>query len=205
MPGLVNLSAQQSIAIYGYQKPLRVLNWKIIADRDDLTFKKLYGLGFTEKQLITLQPDKHIWINEKGLQLNDITLVPSWKIHVTRDMNASIVEIAMLNLTPEYLQYSGVTFTDLVNAGLTLNLMMILKFNLTSWVHLGLHREFLKELTDVQSIALFQIPKNMVLQCVMETSPDQLVCTPHPKKVITLPAKGEPFMVPKMQQLGQME
>jgi hypothetical protein len=202
MPGLVNLSAQQSIAIYGYQQPLRVLNWKIIVDREDLTFKKLYSLGLTEKQLITLQPDKKIWIDDKGLSLNDITLVPSWKIHVTRDMNASIVEIAMLNLSSDYLQYSGVTFTDLVNAGLTLNLMMILKFNLTAWVHLGLYREFLKDLTDVQSIALFQLPKNMVLQCVMETSPAKLVCTPPPDTVVTLPAKGGSFTVPKMAQVG---
>jgi hypothetical protein len=170
MPGLVNLTAQQSIEIYGYKQPLRVLNWKVVADREDLTFKKLYGLGLTEKQLSVLQPDKKIWIADKGLQLCDISLVPSWKIHVTRDMHASIVEIAMLNLTSEFLQHTGVTFTDLVDSGLTLNLMMILKLNLTSWVHLGLYRDFLKDLTDVQSIALFAMPKNMVLQCVLETS-----------------------------------
>ena len=199
MPGLVNLTAQQSVAIYGFKQPLRVLNWKIVADREDLTFKKLYGLGLTEKQLLVLQPEKNIWIKDKGLQLADITLVPSWKIHVTRDMHASIVEIAMLNMTPEFLQNSGVTFTDLVNSGLTLNLMMILKFNLTSWIHLDLYRDFLKDLTDVQSIALFSLPKNMVLQCVLETSS----VNQYQKEIVRAPPPSAIFKsIPGMQQVG---
>jgi hypothetical protein len=197
MPGLVNLSAQQSVSIYGYKKPLRVLNWKVVADRDDLTFKRLYGLGLTEKQLLVLQPDKTIWIQDKGLQLSDITLVPSWKVHVTRDMHATIVEIAMLNLSPEFLQHTGVTFADLVDAGLTLNLMMILKLNLTSWVHLGLYRDFLTDLTDVQSIALFSLPKNMVMQCVLETCSNQ-----YTKQVVSAPSQGTIFKsIPEMKQV----
>jgi hypothetical protein len=198
MPGLINITSQQSISIYGYKKPLRVLNWKSVADREDLTFKKLFGLGITEKQLQVIQPDKTIWINEKGLQLSHITLVPSWKIHVTRDMHASIVEIAMLNLTPQFLQHTGVTFSDLVDSGLTLNLMMILKLDLTTWIHLGLYRDFLKDLTDVQSIALFKLPKNMVLQCVLEKSSNQ-----YKKEVVTEPVPGQIFknIVP-MQQVG---
>jgi hypothetical protein len=197
MPGLVNLSAQQSVSIYGYKQPLRVLNWKVVADRDDLTFKRLYGLGLTEKQLLVLQPDKNIWIQDKGLQLSDITLVPSWKVHVTRDMHATIVEIAMLNLSPEFLQHTGVTFADLVDAGLTLNLMMILKLNLTSWVHLGLYRDFLTDLTDVQSIALFSLPKNMVMQCVLETCSNQ-----YTKQVVSAPSQGTIFKsIPEMKQV----
>jgi hypothetical protein len=47
---------------------------------------------------------------------------------------------------------------------------MVLPLNLTSWVHLGLHREFLSDMTDVQSHALFQLPKNMVMQCVQESA-----------------------------------
>ena len=31
------------------------------------------------------------------------------------------------------------------------------------WVEIG---DFLRELTDVQSISLFALPKNMILQCV---------------------------------------
>ena len=197
MPGLVNLSAQQSVSIYGYKQPLRVLNWKVVADRDDLTFKRLYGLGLTEKQLLVLQPDKNIWIQDKGLQLSDITLVPSWKVHVTRDMHATIVEIAMLNLSPEFMQHTGVTFADLVDAGLTLNLMMILKLNLTSWVHLGLYRDFLTDLTDVQSIALFSLPKNMVMQCVLETCSNQ-----YTKQVVSAPTQGTIFKsIPEMKQV----
>jgi len=193
----VNLSAQQSVSIYGYKQPLRVLNWKVVADRDDLTFKRLYGLGLTEKQLLVLQPDKNIWIQDKGLQLSDITLVPSWKVHVTRDMHATIVEIAMLNLSPEFMQHTGVTFADLVDAGLTLNLMMILKLNLTSWVHLGLYRDFLTDLTDVQSIALFSLPKNMVMQCVLETCSNQ-----YTKQVVSAPTQGTIFKsIPEMKQV----
>jgi hypothetical protein len=168
MCGVVDLTPSQSIAIYGWRNPLRILDWKVVLDRDELTFKVLYGLGLTEKQLFTLQPDKTAWISEKRLDLNDITLVPKWQVHVTRDMKASFVDIAQMNLSAEFLQHTGVTFDDLVGAGLTLNLMMLLPLTLISWVHLGLHREFLTDLTDVQSHALFHIPKNMVMQCVQE-------------------------------------
>jgi hypothetical protein len=168
MCGVVDLTPSQSIAIYGWRNPLRILDWKVVLDRDELTFKVLYGLGLTEKQLFTLQPDKTAWISEKRLDLNDITLVPKWQVHVTRDMKASFVDIAQMNLSAEFLQHTGVTFDDIVGAGLTLNLMMLLPLTLISWVHLGLHREFLTDLTDVQSHALFHIPKNMVMQCVQE-------------------------------------
>jgi hypothetical protein len=169
MPGIVDLTPTQSINIYGWKKPLRIIDWKMVAERDDLTFRKLHWMGLTEKQLKTLQPDKFKWIREKGLSLNDITLVPSWRIHATKDLGASLPQIAMLNLSTEFLEHTGVTFDDLVGAGLTLNLMLILKINLIGWCRLGLTREFLKDITDVQSIALFQMPKNMVMQCVKET------------------------------------
>ena len=170
MCGVIELIPSQSLAIYGWKKPLRVLDWKFVLERDDLTFKKLFGIGLTEKQLLILQPDKLVWISEKRLDLDDITLVPKWRVHVTRDMKASFVDIAQMNLSADFLHHTGVTFHDLVSAGLTLNLMMLLPLTLTSWVHLGLHREFLAEMTDVQSHALFQIPKNMVMQCVQESS-----------------------------------
>jgi hypothetical protein len=168
MTGIVDLTPAQSIKIYGWSKPLRILNWKVVSDRDDLTFKTLHGVGMSEKQLKTMQPDKFKWIREKGLSLNDITLVPSWKIHATKDLGASLPQIAMLNLSTEFLEHTGVTFDDLVGAGLTLNLMLILKINLLGWCRLGLTRDFLKDLTDVQSVALFQMPANMVFQCVKE-------------------------------------
>ena len=170
MCGVIELIPSQSLAIYGWKKPLRVLDWKFVLERDDLTFKKLFGIGLTEKQLLILQPDKLAWISEKRLDLDDITLVPKWRVHITRDMKASFVDIAQMNLSADFLHHTGVTFHDLVSAGLTLNLMMLLPLTLTSWVHLGLHREFLAEMTDVQSHALFQIPKNMVMQCVQESS-----------------------------------
>lgn len=170
MCGVIELIPSQSLAIYGWKKPLRVLDWKLVLEREDLTFKKLYGMGLTEKQLLLLQPNKMAWISEKRLDLDDVTLVPKWRVHVIRDMKASFVDIAKMNLSADFLQNTGVTFNDLVGAGLTLNLMMLLPLTLVSWVHLGLHREFLTDMTDVQSHALFQIPKNMVLQCVQESS-----------------------------------
>jgi hypothetical protein len=76
--------------------------------------------------------------------------------------------------------------------------MMILKLDLTSWIHLGLYRDFLRDLTDVQSIALFNLPKNMVLQCVLEKSSDQ-----YEKEVVSGPVPGQLFKgVIPMQQVG---
>jgi flagellar biosynthesis protein FliQ len=168
MCGVIDLTPSQSVAIYGWRKPLRILNWKILLEREDLTFKKLYGIGLTEKPLFILQPDKMAWISEKRLELDDVILVPKWRVHVTRDMKATFVDIAQMNLSSDFLQHTGVTFEDLVKSGLTLNLMMLLPLTLIAWVHLGLHRDFLTDLTDVQSHALFHIPKNLVLQCVQE-------------------------------------
>ena len=171
MTGVANLTSFQAVSIYGWWKPLRVLNWKIIADRADLTLRKLHLLGLNEHQLSTMQSDKTAWISSKRVELCDIVLVPSWRIHATKDMGANIVDIARMNLTADFLQHTGVTFTDMVDAGLTLNAMLLFGYELTSWVHLGLHRDFLRDLTDVQSVALFKMPQCHVVQCVKESPP----------------------------------
>jgi len=169
MTSVVDLTPTQSVAVYGWKSPLRVLNWKIIMGRDDLHFPYLFHeIRLTERQLQNLQNDVQQWIEHKRFTLNDVASVPCWKVHVTKDFNAGIGQIAMLNLTYDFLQHTGVTFEDLVHAGLTLNLMMLFRLNLLCWIQLGLHREFLNDLTDVQSMTLFQVPKNLVLQSVLE-------------------------------------
>jgi hypothetical protein len=171
MAGVIDLTAGQAIAIFGWKKPLRVLNWKIVFDRDDLTFKKLFfEIGLNERQLLKLQSDKGMWVSYKRLELSDILLVPLWKLHVTKDFHAHITNIAMLNLSHEFLQYTGVTFEHLVEAGLTVNLMMLLKLSLNAWIQLGLTVEFMKDMQDSQSLALFGIPKNLTLLCLKNGS-----------------------------------
>ena len=168
MTGIIDLTPSQSIAVNGYWTPLKIINWRVISDREDLTFKKLYSLGLTEKQLYRVQANKDKWIKEKGFTLEDIALVPTWKVNPIRDLNAGILQIAMLNPSAEFLLNSGVTFQDLVDVGLTLNLMAVLRLSLMNWINLGLHQIFLRECTDTQSIALFHLPKHLVLQCVHE-------------------------------------
>lgn len=172
MSDVIDLLPSQAVHLYGWRKPLRIINWKTVSERPDLTFRKLFSIGLDEKQLSTLQPDKHVWISTKKIVIGDVGLVPSWKINVANDLipKATIVDIAQQNLSAEYLLHTGVTFTDLVSAGLTLNMMLILKFNLTSWVHLGLNQEFLKDLTDIQSVSLFEMPKSYVMLCVKEAA-----------------------------------
>jgi hypothetical protein len=176
MSAVINLRPSQSVGLYGWESPLRVINWKVIADRPDLTFRKLYSFGLDERQLFAVQPDKHIWINTKKIILSDVGLVPSWMINITRDFNdvrptpVDIVDIARQNLSAEFLQYTGVTFKDLVSVGLTLNMMLIMKYDITAWIHLGLYQDFLKDLTDIPSIALFDMSKEYVMLCVKEGS-----------------------------------
>ena len=164
----VEVLASQAIVFYGWRYPMRRVDWKEVFVRKDMTVRKLMDIGFTEEQLFIIQPNKHEWISEKRLELIDITLVPSWKVHATRDMEADIVAIACCDLSAAFLQETGVSFEDLVQAGLTLNLMMIFKFDLTSWIHLGLYRGFIQELTDVQSLSLFSMPTSSVMLCVKE-------------------------------------
>ena len=119
---------------------------------------------------LKLQGDKSMWIMYKRLELSDILVLPSWKLHVTKDFHAHITAIAMLNLTHEFLQYTGVTFEDLVEAGLTVNLMMLLKLSLNAWIQLGATVEFMQSMQDTQSMALFGIPKNLTLLCLRNKS-----------------------------------
>lgn len=168
MSALIDLTASQAVYLYGIWYPLRVLNWATVLEKRELTFRTLYTIGLTPDDLRIMQPNKMAWINAGRIKLSDIILVPSWRIHATIDMNATIVDIARLGLSAEYLQETGVSFTDLVDAGLTLNLMMIFKFDLVTWVHLGLYRDFIKELTDVQSISMFSLPTTSVMMCVKE-------------------------------------
>lgn len=177
MSGFISFTAWQAVGIYGWWKPLRVLNWKMVVDRKDLTVEKLCSLGLNEQQLFTIQSDKTAWISISRIGIEHIAMVPMFQIHATKDLGANIIAIARQNLTAGFLQHTGVTFTDLVDAGLTLNLMLLFKYDLTSWVHLGLYRDFLRDLTDVQSISLFEMTTFYVMQCVKETASNRTTPT----------------------------
>ena len=60
-------------------------------------------MGFNEHQLPRPHTKKTLWIRGKGLELLDIFLVPSWRIHVTKDINDKSEEIAMMKLSAEWL------------------------------------------------------------------------------------------------------
>ena len=144
------------------------MDWRVVSERDDLTFKRLFSIGLTEKQLYRIQSKKELWIRDKGLTLEDLKLVPTWKINPIRDLHAGILQIAMLNPSAEFLLNSGVTFQDLVDVGLTVNLVAVFRLSLMDWIKLGLHQNFLVNCSDTQSIALFHLPTHLVLQCVHE-------------------------------------
>ena len=171
MPGgVISLTPSQAVAVHGWRAPLRSMNWRHVLDHDELDFRALRDLGLSVETLFQLQPDKTKWLatldsNHPKLGAQDLPEMGGvWRIHPIRDLGVSLPQLAMLGLTSTQMKRCGVTFHDLRDHGLTHSILPVFQYSLIEWIDLGITRSFLRELSDIESNEMFQMPLAVVLQ-----------------------------------------
>ena len=160
---LLKLTASQAIEIYGAWNPKRLLSWKQIVDHTDLTWKKLRATGLSVNDLYKLQPDPEPWIQNKRIDIEDITEMSTWNIHPIRQMRCTLSQLALLHWPAEVFIRTGITYDDLVTAGLTIQSIPIFGFTLLNWSYMGLKRHHLELASELECVQVFGMKKAQIL------------------------------------------
>jgi hypothetical protein len=165
---LVKLSASQAIEIYGMWNPKQLLSWRQIVDHQDLTWKRLRDLGLSVNDLYKLQPDAEPWIEQKLIEIDDITEMSTWNIHPIRHMHCSLSQLAVLRWPADVFIRVGVTFDDLLAIGLTVQSIPIFGFTLLHWSYMGLKRHHIESASELDCVQVFGMKKSQVLCSLSE-------------------------------------
>jgi hypothetical protein len=160
---LLKLTASQAIEIYGMWNPKRLLSWKQVEDNPELTWKKLRQSGCSVTDLYRLQPDSEPWIQGKRIDVEDIREMSTWNIHPIRQMNCSLAQLALLHWPADVFIRMGVTYEDLLQAGLTIQSLPIFGFTLLNWSYMGLKCRHVESASELECVQVFGMKKAQVL------------------------------------------
>lgn len=155
--GAVVLTASQAISLFGWREPLRAINWKLIVENAEFTFAKLLGVGLTPEQIYTIQPAKAAWLALDKITLDDLPHTGLWRVNPFTDLGSSIAHLAVSEVNFDALKNNGVTFDDMCRSGLSLQNLRLFKFSLVQWIALGMRKGFVKDISDQESMQLFQL------------------------------------------------
>jgi len=135
----MKINPEQSIKLFGWwDQPRSYVNWNDIKSKQ-LSWKTLrLEFGFTAEELYTLQRDKEEWIKRGQLTLYDVSDMRMFPIHPFKDMRADIGEIWNMKWSPDLLYEMGVTYEEMRDEGLSVEIMKHFGFPLSCWQKLGL-------------------------------------------------------------------
>jgi hypothetical protein len=160
---LLKLTSAQAIEVYGMWHPKLLLSWKQVQDNKELTWKKLRQSGLSVTDLYKLQPDSEPWIQAKLIDVDDIREMSTWNIHPIRQMHCTLAQLALLHWPADVFIRMGVTYDDLVDAGLTLQSLPVFGFTLLNWSYLGLKHRHVEPASELECIQVFGMKKSQVL------------------------------------------
>lgn len=134
----IPLTAGQIVTIHGWLAPKETLSWIDVLADESLTFAFLHGHARITKELLhRLQPDIGAWVSAKRVELLDAPLLTQWGAHPTRDLKADLGDLIHLGWNAAAMRKAGVTYADLVEAGMTPVSMLLFGYTLYDWSTLG--------------------------------------------------------------------
>ncbi len=114
----ITLTAGQSVTIHGWMNPKETLTWSEVLHR--------------------LQPDIGAWASAKKVELQDIASLAQWGYaHPIRDLKADLGDLIHLGWPAANMRRAGVAYSDLVEAGMTPDSMVLFGYTLYDWITLG--------------------------------------------------------------------
>jgi hypothetical protein len=134
----IKLTAGQSVTIHGWMNPKDTLSWVDVLADERLTFSFLHN--YTNISLVLLhrlQPDIGAWVSAKRVELLDTPTLLPWGAHPIRDLKADLGDLVYMGWKANMMHAMGVTYHDLVEAGMTPDSMILFGFTLYDWSILG--------------------------------------------------------------------
>ena len=154
----MQVSARDSIRIFGWwDQPRNVLTWSDCKEHGYTWGILRDDLGFAPQQLHVLQKDKVEWVHRGGLRLCDLPEMTMFLVNPLSDMRADIGELCVMQWRVATLASMGVTYAQMVNAGMTPRIMTFFRFPLSDWVLLGLKQTHIEHWTEAEALGAFGV------------------------------------------------
>lgn len=170
---IIKLSAAQTIAIHGMFPRTRILKWQDVVEREDLTFDSLVEMNFTTGQLYNLQSDPSEWARHKKIGMKHVLQMQRWKMNPITHLKCDLFELLSQQWDVSTLKHIGVDYQDLLDIGLTAEIMPLFGFNLMGWMSLNFTREHMRTMKDHQIVQVFGMTKMQVEKCFGKQDSDE--------------------------------
>lgn len=151
----IPLTPYQAVMIHGWFRPVLVLQWKHILSNKNLTWPFLRSLELTPETLKSLQPDPIEWANHTPISLNYCRDMVCFPLHPIHHLHASIEQIISMRCSADELASFGVTYQELVNIGMSPDIMPFFGYKIVGWQKLGMTLMDLKQINNNQLLQLF--------------------------------------------------
>lgn len=167
----VEITPYQSICLFGWlRQPILTLSWQDVKAMN-FTWRQLQAHGLAAEQLKTLQPEVKEWIQRGGIQLADIPHMTVFPVNPLTDFGVDLAELWALKCDVALMRRMGITYEDLLNKGLTPQIMKAFGFTMGGWVELGFGEEQARVLTEDEAQLVFSVGRAELLNIMRSFAP----------------------------------
>lgn len=153
----IELDPYQSVMIHGWFHPSSVLTWKTVASNDTLTWYYLRSIGLSAEKLKRLQPDPVEWVRYGDVSLPMVTDMLCFPVHPIRHLHADISDLWQMQFPSQVLESMGVSYQQLIDIGMTKEIMARWCFSLNRWRSMGFCLEDLVGWTERDCVHVFHL------------------------------------------------
>lgn len=135
------IDAYQSIQLFGYRRqPILTLSWSDVK-RENFTWRDLRDLNIKAEDLQQLQPDKQEWLQRGGVNMQDLKDMLIFPVNPLVDFGADLGELWNMQCSVDEMLKMQITYTQLVQKGITPAIMAAFRLPLSGWVQLGFQQQ----------------------------------------------------------------
>lgn len=176
--GVILLNAEESVGLFGwFAQPKKTLSWEDIKTHL-FTWRQLRSHNIAPSRLRLVQPDKAEWINRGGLHVIDLLDMTIFPINPISDFGVDLAELWQMQCTVQDLQAMNVTYDQLIEKGLSTEIMQCFSYPLSGWVDLGFKPQHAIVLTDEESLRVFGMGCNE-LRTILTSFERPLLSSPN--------------------------
>ena len=167
----VEITPWQSVRLFGWlRQPTMTLCWTDIKQHA-FTWRQLRALDIEPEQLKTIQPSVAEWIQRGGILITDIPDMTVFPVNPLTDFGVDLSELWSLKCDCGTMKRMGITYEQLIDKGITPQIMAAFNMPLSSWVDLGFNQQHANLLSDTESIHVFSVPQKELRNIIMTYAP----------------------------------
>lgn len=169
----VRITPYQSTCLFGWWKqPILTLSWHDIKT-NNFTWRQLRALDLTPEQLKNTQSCVTEWIQRGGIQITDIPDMTVFPVNPLTDFGVDLSELWSLKCECGEMKRMGITYDQLIERGITPQIMHAFNMPLSSWVDLGFNEKHAGYFSDAEARHVFAVQQNELQSIIRTFSPPQ--------------------------------